>query len=43
MIGYGPDISDDKTVKNKSNDDPDLHPLPPPITKGTTTGLHIGE
>ena len=36
MIGYGPDISDDKgTGRRRNDEDPDFHPLPPPITKGT--------
>ena len=36
MIGYGPDLSDDKAMMNQNNEDPDFHPLPPPITtKGT--------
>ena len=41
MIGYGPDIStDDKDGGNKQyNEDPDFHPLPPPITKGTVTTI----
>ena len=37
MIGYGLDISvDDKETShnNHHDEDPDFHPLPPPITKG---------
>lgn len=33
MIGYGPDVTDDKGAVN-NHDDHDFHPLPPPITKG---------
>ena len=40
MIGYGPDISDNKGSSNKHQDEEsDFHPPPPPITKGSLSPL----
>ena len=40
MIGYGPDISDENATRNQDDEDPDFHPLPPPITtKGTCCNM----
>ena len=38
MMGYGPDISDVQAHMIHQDEEPDFHPLPPPITtKGTPT------
>ena len=43
MIGYGPDISLDTAMSNNDNDnDPDFHPLPPPITTKGTVAMVTG-
>lgn len=42
MIGYGPDISDMKTAMNYDDEEPDFHPLPPPITTKGVYNLLIG-
>ena len=45
MIGYGPDIAvDDKDTShgNHHDEDPDFHPLPPPITKGIVLSKQPG-
>lgn len=41
MIGYGPDIStyDKNGGSTQYDEDPDFHPLPPPITKGTIIAI----
>ena len=42
MIGYGPDISDMKTAMNYDDEEPDFHPLPPPITTKGVYNVLIG-
>ena len=39
MIGYGPDISTENGGNKQYDEDPDFHPLPPPITKGIVIAI----
>ena len=42
MMGYGPDISDGKAHMSHQDEEPDFHPLPPPITtKGTPSDYAV--